>query len=136
METASLQLPRDLIEAAINQQVQIAMATAFGQSDRLIQECVSAILTQKVGDDGKPSSYSSSTTFVQWAVRDCLKKAVIDAITEQMAVHSDAIKEAIAKQLVNSRSPIVKNLAASLVDGMSKAVASRYMFTLEIKGDS
>ncbi len=137
VETASLQLPKDMIEACINQQVSIAMANAFADKDRIIRECVVAILNQKVDSSGKPSSgYSGDLPFVQYAVRDCLRKAVLSAITEQMAENSALIKSEIAKQLANSKSPMVKNLAESLVSGMAAAVAGSYRFTLEVKGDS
>lgn len=133
MEGATLQLPKDLVEAAINQHVQIAMAQALGGQQRLLTQAVHQVLTSKVDSDGKPGrGYGSDREFITWAVDDALKSAVRRILEEELVKYEEDLRKNIADQLSRKNSPLVKQLAEGIVKGVISAAQNKYSFTVDI----
>jgi phage baseplate assembly protein W len=132
METATLQLPKDLIEAAIQQNVAAAMAKAMGGYSSLMAEAVNRVLNQKVDDDGKPSNYSSNIPFIQWAVNDALRKAVQDALAQEVVKYEAEVRRQIVEQLGKKNSPIVKQLVENMTSGLIEAATNKYRLTVTV----
>lgn len=133
METATLQLPKDLIEAAIQQNVAAAMTKAMGGYSSLMSEAVNRVLNQKVGGDGQPSNYSTSTTFIQWAVSDALRKAVQTALAEEVIKYESEVRRQIVEQLSRKNSPIVKQLVENMTKGLIEAATNKYRLTVNVE---
>jgi len=133
LETASLQLPKDLIEAAINQQLNVAMAAAFVDKDRVIRDCVTRVLNQKVNEKLEPSSYSYDKPFVEVALGQALRRAVTESLKEQIELYKESIKEQLASELGKKNSPVVKKLAAAMVDGFTKAATESFRLTIAVE---
>ena len=120
METASLQLPKDMIEAAIQREISLSIAKSLGDSSRILDEVVKRVLTQKVDSYGKPSSYSSNPEFISWAVDEALREAVKKSLREEIGKYGEIIKKNIADRLAKKNSPLLKQL----VEGMTKGIVS------------
>lgn len=133
METATLQLPKDLIEAAIQQNVAAAMTKAMGGYQSLMSEAVNRVLNQKVDSDGKPSSYSSNIPFIQWAVGDALRSAVKAALAEEVVKYEAEVRRQIVEQLSKKNSPIVKQLVENMTKGLIEAATSKYQLTVKVE---
>lgn len=133
METATLQLPKDLIEAAIQTNVAKAMSEAMGGYPALMSQAVERVLNQKVDSDGKPSSYSSSITFIQWAVNNSLRKAVQDALAQEVTKYEGEVRRQIADQLARKNSPIVKQLVENMTKGLIEAATNKYRLTVTVE---
>lgn len=135
METATLQLPKDLIEAAIRQQVQAAMAAAMGDQSRILSMAVHQVLTSKVDpDDGKPGrGYGRDVEFIQWAVQDTMKKAIKDALAEEIAKHKDRIQAQLVAELQKKNSPLMKQLVTGMVEGAIAPLSDKYRFTVNLE---
>ena len=134
MEGASLTLPKDLIEGAISQHVALAVANAFGSHSVIITRVVQQVLAQKVGNDGQPSKYGNDTmTFVQWAMQDALKKAVQDALVDEIKKHEADIRQQIATQLRSTRSPLVRQLVENMASGIVEAASNKYRLTVKVE---
>lgn len=133
METATLQLPKDLIEAAIQTNVAKAMAEAMGGYNSLMAQAVERVLSQKVGSDGQPSGYHNSTTFIQWAVNDQLRTAVQRALTEELAKHEAEIRRQIVGQLSKRNSPLIKQLVENMTKGLIEAATNKYRLSIVVE---
>lgn len=133
METATLQLPKDLIEAAINQQVQAAMAKALGASNRVLDMAVHQVLTSKVDESGKACSYGRME-FIQWAVQDTMKTAIKEALNAEISKYKDRIHEQLVSELQKKNSPLLKRLVAGMVDGTVAGIADKYRLTINFDG--
>lgn len=127
----TLQIPRDVIEPIIQAQITASIATALG-SKQILVHAVETILQTKVDCDGKADRYSDSRgrPWVEWAVADALKKAVRAAIVEAVAKEEVAIRNEIAAQLSQKKSPLVKQLIEALVTGVFKADNLKYRLTV------
>jgi len=133
METASLQLPRDMIEAAIQREVSISISKALGDSAKILNEVVRQVLTSKVDRDGKPSSYGG-LEFIKWAMEDSLKKAVKESINEEIGKYKDVIKKNITEQLAKKNSPLVKQLVDGMCTGVTQALENKWQITVSYQG--
>lgn len=133
MADATLQVPKDVIEPIIRQHVASAVAQALAGRDEIVTACVHQVLNMKVDERGSPSSYSHNVTWLQWVMGECLKKAVRDAITEELDKHKDKLKEAIVKDLRNTKSGTANALAKAMVEGFADADHLRYAMKLEFK---
>lgn len=129
-EQATLQLPKDLIEAAINQNVQAAVCAALADKSQILQMAVGQVLTGKVDSEGKPCTYSSAQPFIQWAVHASIKKAVQSVLEVELAKHHDAIRAEIARQITAKNSPLLKQLVEAMATGMVKATESKWTFSV------
>jgi len=133
METATLQLPKDLIEAAINQHVQVAIAQAMGGRANILEQAVKQVLTAKVDSEGKPSrGYGNDIEFIQWAVRDTLQKAVKETLNAEIVNHKEAIRKAIVELLSRKNSPLIKQMAEVMTAGMVDIASSQWRLTVNL----
>ena len=130
METASLQLPKDLIEGAIQREVSLAIAKALGDRVQILDQVVQRVLTQKVDDGGKPTSYGHSLEFVQWAVNKALQDAVKRAINEEIGKYGEVIRKSIADQLSRKNSPLLKQLVDGMTTGIVTALGDKWRLTV------
>jgi hypothetical protein len=132
MSEPTFQIPKDVIQPIIDAHVKTAIITALDGKDRLIEDAVKWVLFMKVDSEGKPSSYSSSISFIQWVMQTCVRKAVKDAIEENMGKHKEEIKKAIAKEISNARtSPLAKQLINGMVEAMTAPEVLKYRIKVE-----
>lgn len=133
-EGASLTLPKDLIEATINQHVQAAVAAALADKAQILQMAVGRVLTEKVDTDLKPCSYGSAKPFIEMAVQKSIRDAVQTVLNEELAKHHEAIKAELARQIGAKNSPLLKLMVESMASGMVKAAENRWSFTVKYAG--
>jgi phosphoglycerate-specific signal transduction histidine kinase len=128
MEGASLTLPKDLIEAAINQHVSMAVTKALDGHTMIVQKVVQAVLQEKVGDNGMPDRYDPKRgiPWVEWAMRKAIQDAVQAALSEEVKKHEEAFRTQIAAQMRNSKSPLFKQVVDSLTGGMVKVASDKW----------
>jgi len=134
--SATLQLPKDLIESAIQQHVTLALANSLGDGSRILEQVVKRTLEQKVDSEGKPERYSSqgNATYIQWLVNDALRKAVHAAVIEELSKYQDRIREALAANLKQKNSPLLKQLVEAMTTGMIKASTDKWRLTVNVTG--
>lgn len=115
----TLSIPRDVIEPIITAHVAAAVTAALSDRTVLIDKLVTEVLNAPTDSEGKPGrGYSYDTTFIVWAMRDCVRKATKAALEEAMAKHGDAIKKTMVDQLSKKNSPLAKELAAGMLTGV------------------
>ena len=133
-ETAYLQLPKEMIEAAIQREVSLSMCRALGDSSAILDSAVKAVLTQKVDSDGKRSGYGNGIEYIQWAMEVALKKAISEALTLEIGKYKETIKQNIAEQLKKKNSPLLSRLVDSMSTGIVGALENKWQLTVEYKG--
>jgi hypothetical protein len=117
-EEPTFKIPRDVIEPIIQAQVSAAVVNALADKSRLVEEAVAQVLNCKVGDDGKPSDYRA-IPWVQWVMKDCIKRAAKEAIEQSIAGHGEVIRKCIIAELIKKNSPLLKQLVNALTTGMT-----------------
>jgi hypothetical protein len=99
MEKSTIEIPNDVILPIVEAKVAAAVTEALGGYDRLIEVAVSQILNQKVGDDGRPSTYSNAVPWFRYVMRECVQKSARVAIEDYFKEHGELIKKAITTEL-------------------------------------
>lgn len=135
-DTASLQLPKDLVEASIEKALREAIAAQLVDQDRLIQKMAYEILNQKVDDSGKPSRYSYAKPFLEWVCSETIRESIVEVFQEEIKSRKSILKEALNAELKKKNSPIVRSLMNATADGLIKATESKWKFQLQILNDS
>ena len=128
METATLKLPKDLIDAAIKHHVRAAFIQAFNGKDAITDKFVSGILNLKVDSEGKPSRYDSKSDklYINYLLESTMKKAIKEVMEEEIEKYKVEIKKSIADQLKSKNSPLIKTLVESMCTGMINAAGNKY----------
>ena len=132
-DTATIQLPKDLIEAAIEKEVSLAMAKALGGHEQIIQTAITRVLAQKVDNNGNPSTYSSNPTFIKWAMDAAIRNAVSTALTTQIAKYQSEIEKHLATELSKKNSPLLKQLAISFSKSIIEVSENKYRLSVTVE---
>jgi hypothetical protein len=131
-ETATVNIPRDVIEPVIQAHVQAAIVSALGDGQQLISEAIGRILNQKVGDKGEPSSYSNAIPWINWVLRDCVQQAVRKVIIEELPKHEAVIRAGIAADLQRKNSPLIKQFVQGMVAALTDDARLRYRVVVDM----
>ena len=65
-EMMSLNIDKSMLTPVIEQQVKLLMTEILGGRELIVDKVITNILKTKVDENGKPSSYSSAKTFIEW----------------------------------------------------------------------
>lgn len=134
-DTATLKLPKDLVEASIEKALREAVAVQLVDKDLLIQKIAREILNEKVDSSGKPSRYSSAEPFLEWACSEKIREALMEVFQEELEKRKGLLKEALRAELQKKNSPIVKSLINATAEGLIDATKNRWKFNLQIKNE-
>lgn len=128
----TFKIPRDVIEPIIQAHVSSAVAAAMGDKSAILQEAVAQILNQKVGDDGRPSDYRA-IPWIQYVMKDALKKATRAAIEEEIGKNENVIRAAIVKELKKGEtSALVRQLITAMTGAFTKEDNLRFRLSVEV----
>lgn len=118
MSQPTIAIPKDIIEPIIQAQITAAVAQALGPHTFILRDAITGILATKVDSDGKPSTYGNSKPWIDWAVGDAIRKAALEAITQEVEKLNGAIKKQLVTELSRKNSPMVKQIAEGLANGV------------------
>jgi len=134
-ENSTFQIPKDVIEPIIAAHVSAAVLEAFADKNKLMEVAVSKVLNAKVEkDSGKPTNSDYyATTYIQWLMESVIKKVVAEAIQEQVGLHKEELKKAIAAELGISKkySPLAKQLINGMCEAMSHPDLLKYRIKVQ-----
>lgn len=119
-ENATIQIPKDMLEPAIQAQVSKALVEALNIKGDLLSALAEKVLSQPVDSSGKPSTYSGDRdrTWLRYMIESMTREAVIDAIKAQTDDFRANVRAAVEKELKKPNSKLVKEIS----DGAASAV--------------
>ncbi len=82
-DNATLQLPKDLIQAVISTEIQKSIAAALS-NQKVFVDAVAKVLSNKVDSDGRESSSYHTVPFIEYAVTKAIKAAVIETLNSEI----------------------------------------------------
>ncbi len=135
MNQPTLSIPKDIIEPIVQANITAAVAGAMGPSGEILRQAIASILTMKVDSEGRPSTYSNTKTWIDWAIGEAIKQAAKTAIEEQTAALQGSIKEYIAAELKKKNSPVVKQIADGMLGAVFEPSNLRYRLTVQAEGN-
>lgn len=130
-ETASVNIPKDMIEPVIKAHIQAAIVSALGDGRALIEAAVQRILTEKVDENGKPSSYSNARPLADFLLRQCIQTAAKEVILEELPKHKEAIRASIKANLARRNSPLIKQFVNGMVGALTNADRLKYRIQVD-----
>lgn len=133
METASLQLPKDLIESAIKQHTAAAIAAALSGREAIIDRAIQSVLSMKVGRNGERDTYGNGQLFIEWLCKEAIEKVVRQVCEEEISKIKPQVRESIIAHLQQKKSPLVKKLAEAMVDGFAASMGNKYRTTIQVE---
>ena len=113
----TLNISEKMLNPVIEEQVKLMMAEMLGGKDEIVNKVITTILKTKVDENGKPSSYCSSKTFIEWLLLDEVKKLVRELIEEELRSRTGEIKAAIKKKLRSEKGGSI--VADALLNGLN-----------------
>lgn len=130
----TFQIPKEIIEPIIKAHVNEAVMRALDGPGAVVAKAISTVLTMKVRDDGSPDGYNStnSPTFIDWCVRDCIKKAARAAIEEELAKHTDRLKASMVAEMQRKNSPLIKQLADGLIGAITHPETFKWRLHIQL----
>ena len=132
METASLQLPKDLIEAAIESRIQQALSETFADNKQVIGSIVSSVINAKVDENLQPSRYSDAKPLIETTLNKALRELVAEVLNKNIRLYEKEVEAAIMGELKKKNSPMIKDLVRAMGKGMAGAVDSKYRFSVTV----
>lgn len=130
----TFQIPKDVIEPIIQAQISSAVLAALGDNKSIVEKAVAQVLNMKVDGDGKASHYSShnDVSWVQWMMREAVKKAAKQAIEEFFSQNKELVKTQIATELRKKNSPLAKQLINAMVGAVTNEHTLKYRLSVTV----
>jgi hypothetical protein len=129
--SATVNIPKDVIEPIVHKQIQIGIVEALGEPEKLIEEIVSRALNQKVTKEGtvdREHWYNNKFDFIETVSKNAIQKAAREAIEEWVEENKPRITEQVKKALAKKQG----QFARALVDGMVNAIKQTWSFNCAI----
>jgi hypothetical protein len=129
----SLTISKDVVNPIVEAKIKEAILAALGGSEKLIAHVVDSVLRERVGADGKRSTYSSDNKY-DWldiVVSKQIEAAVRDELTKQISESSQEIKDALITALRTKKGASV--VANALLAGMEKTFAQSWTSAISIE---
>lgn len=126
----SLNIDEEMIQPIIEKQIQTAVIREVEKMPELLPKMIDLVLHKKVDSSGKKSNYSRDNKYdwiditFQNAIRDAVKEAIKNYISENMGEVRDAFEDHIQE----SKS----ELAQAFVTGATKALEKSWKFSVDV----
>ena len=133
-QNATLQLPKDLINAVISAEIQKSIAQALSDQ-RIFVSAVSSVLNQRVDEHGRPCTYSSAIPYVQFAVTKALQEAVKDVIGSEVSQYKELLKSMLATELGKKNSPMLKHFVEAMAAGFVETTKNSYKINVSVESN-
>ena len=125
-ENATIQIPKDMLEPAIQAQVSKALVEALNIKGDLLGALAEKILSQPVDSSGKASTYSNDRerTWLRYIIEMMTREAVIEAIKVQTDEFRANVRAAVEKELKKPNSRLVKEISEGAASAVMNAANS------------
>lgn len=128
----SLNLSADMIKPIIEKTIQANVLSALNGWEGVVTDMVNTVLTTKVDENGKISSYSSENryTWIEVNLNRRIKELVEGEVKKQIEESAEAIREAVRKQITSKAGS--NAVAKAVVDGLIGSFEKSWNSTINI----
>lgn len=125
----SLNVDKNMLTAAIENQVKLLMAEVLGGKDKIIDKVILETLKTKVNKSGEPSGYGN-ITFLEYLFENQIRDTIKEVIKEEIKERSSYIKKAIKKALQQEKN--TNKLADALLEAFRSTLEDAWTSTINI----
>lgn len=121
-EMMSLTIDKAMLTPVIEQQVKLLMTEILGGKDVIVEKVIKNMMSTKVDENGKPTSYGNGKPFFEWLLIDEIKKCVKEILEEEIADRRPTIKTLVRKYIQSDKGSqeITDALIGGLVNNMTE----------------
>lgn len=118
---ASVNIPTEVVETVVRQQISTAIASALGDPDRVVASLVRGVINQQVDSNGNVPRYSSDAKYslVEVLANKTIQKALKEALEEFVEKQQPKIKKAVATYLKENHKTVSEQIVHAMATGMS-----------------
>jgi len=133
MNDMSMKIPSEVVERAVRDKINSAIAEQLGDPVVLINKLVASALSQKVSSQGtlSRSSYDNKFEFLDVVASNFIREATHEALREYFEENKKAIKDAVKKEVAKSPSKMAKVFMDGITNGMKSVYSSHISISFE-----
>lgn len=125
----NISVDQGLVQPVIQAEIQAAIVRELAKDNgNLIREVVARVLTQKVDNDGKVSSYGGSKAYMDWVCEQAIRSATKSALEAYIRDSEELLMEEIEKQIKKNG----KEMAKIFVESLMGAIKTSWRFSVSI----
>lgn len=130
MSDLTMNIPTEVVERAVRDKINAAIASQLGNPQVLIQKLVNSALSQKVNVNGirTDRDYENKYEFLELTAGKFVREAAQEALREYFEENKALIKEAVKKEVAKSPSKMAK----VFMDGVTRSMQSNYSTKIDI----
>lgn len=128
----NLNVSQEFIAQAIRNAVNLSIASALDDKDKVLQEIVASALSTKVNEKGIVSNYSSENkfNFIEFFVRKALLDETKEVLKEIVTERKEEIHRMIKKQIQTTK--FTNKFCELFCDGITGAIGNEYRTRVEL----
>lgn len=129
----NLGISPELVKPIVEQHIKAAITEAFGGSEKVIENVIHGILTQKVNESGTISSYSGDNRFnwIDVVLTKTIQEVAKEAIKEEISKSASVIKGVIVEQLRSKEG--ADKVATAILDCMNDTFKDSWRSNIQIR---
>lgn len=127
-----LKIDQEAITGVIKQMVNAGIVQALDEKNNIASSIVNQVLSMKVDDKGKVSSYSSYNkyTLLEYYVKQMIKDEAVNVIKEVMEEKREDIRGMIKREM--SKKATIDSFYKAFLSGVVDSIDSTYRTTINV----
>ncbi|RGR75488.1 hypothetical protein DWY25_04430 [Holdemania filiformis] len=127
-----LKIDQEAITGVIKQMVNAGIVQALDEKNNIASSIVNQVLSMKVDDEGKVSSYSSYNkyTLLEYYVKQMIKDEAVNVIKEVMEEKREDIRGMIKREM--SKKATIDSFYKAFLSGVVDSIDSTYRTTINV----
>lgn len=127
-----LKIDQEAITGVIKQMVNAGIVQALDEKNNIASSIVNQVLSMKVDDEGKVSSYSSYNkyTLLEYCVKQMIKDESLNVIKEVMEEKREDIRGMIKREM--SKKATIDSFYKAFLSGVVDSIDSTYRTTINV----
>lgn len=133
-----LKIDDKVIEQAVKDSVLLGISQALENKDSIVTNLVASVLNCKVDkESGKPSTYSSSITLLEFYVKKMIREEVVEEMKKIVDEKRDDIRQVLRKEITKKSfmDNLVKVFLATTLENLNSSWKTNINVEFEKKRD-
>ena len=127
-----IQIDKELIENNVSNAVCVAIASALGNKDELIEKAVKAVISSYVDSEGRPCSSGNyrAIPYLKYLAEQSIKASVKNEIAKMVEENKEQFSQAIRTEL--NKPSVRQQLAAAFLDAVIGAAQRDWIMPVTV----
>lgn len=128
-QAVSLKIDEKIVERALELELKQAVARAMDGQGKIVAEIARRIVSQKVDNDGRESTYGNQT-LLDHLLKKLLKEQVTELLKAELQKNAAGILDSVKKELGSAKGK--RTIARALVEGAADSLSVHWKHAVSI----